>query len=165
MDSARILYNLGITSWGNQVPEREGAWLRNRVANATDRELQGSRTGRILIVARPSYSKALSSTLSNAGHEVHRTPDAAGAVEAARRLRPQMAIVSMDLPGSSGLAVAKLLRSSQPQVPVILLGIPIDHSDTQEFVRVPYDIGPAILLRTVEEQLNTSHYHDETSDS
>ena len=55
----------------------------NAVVNADT-----SRTARVLIVARPATSRAISSTLALAGYEVHRTPDASSAVEVARRLRP-----------------------------------------------------------------------------
>jgi len=111
------------------------------------------RTARILIVARPATSRAISSTLALAGYEVHRTPDANSAVEVAQRLRPQLAIVAADVPGSSGGSVARLLRSSQEDLPIIVIGIAGEQPITREVVWVPADLTPATLLATVADQL------------
>jgi CheY-like chemotaxis protein len=112
-----------------------------------------ARTARILIVARPATSRAISSTLALAGYEVHRTPDANSAVEVAQRLRPQLAIVATDVPGSSGGSVARLLRSSQENLPIIMLGLAGEQPITREVTWVPADLSPAILLATVADQL------------
>ena len=111
------------------------------------------RIARILIVARPALSRALSSTLSSAGYEVHRTPDAASAVEAARRLRPEVAIVASEVPGSSGDVVARLLRASRVSLPVILIGEAPTRAQLEAFVGVPRDVTPAELLAVVAQQL------------
>ena len=111
------------------------------------------RIARILIVARPALSRALSSTLSVAGYEVHRTPDAASAVEAARRLRPEVAIVASEIPGSSGDVVARLLRASRVSLPVILMGESPTRAELEAIVGVPRDVTPAELLAVVAQQL------------
>ena len=111
------------------------------------------RSARILIVARPATSRAISATLSDAGYEVHRTPDSNSAVEAARRLRPNVAIVATDLPGTSSPSVARRLRSSQDSLPIIVLGNGGDLPRGKELVCLPDDVAPALLLATVADQI------------
>jgi PleD family two-component response regulator len=111
------------------------------------------RIARILIVARPALSRALSSTLAAAGYEVHRTPDPASAVEAARRLRPQLAIVAKEVPGSCGMTVAHLLHDSQSSLPVILLGAASGESGSSAIVALPADVSPAALLSEIAQQI------------
>jgi len=118
------------------------------------------RIARILIVARPAISRAISSTLSVAGYEVHRTPDAASAVEAARRLRPEVAIVASEIPGSSGDVVARLLRASRVNMPVILMGETQSRADIEAIVSVPRDVTPAELLAVVAQQLPSKREAD-----
>jgi CheY-like chemotaxis protein len=119
------------------------------------------RIARILIVARPALSRALSSTLAAAGYEVHRTPDPASAVEAARRLRPQLAIVAKEVPGSSGMKVARLLRASQSTLPVILLGGVSGEPDAPANVAVPADITPAALLTEIAQHIPQTSEEDD----
>jgi DNA-binding response OmpR family regulator len=109
-----------------------------------------------LIVARPALSRALSSALSVAGYEVHRTPDAASAVEAARRIRPEVAIVASEIPGSSGEIVAQLLRASLANLPVILMGDTRTRAGLGAIVGVPRDVTPAELLAVVAQQLSST---------
>jgi CheY-like chemotaxis protein len=119
------------------------------------------RIARILIVARPALSRALSSTLAAAGYEVHRTPDPASAVEAARRLRPQLAIVAKEVPGSTGVTVAKLLRASQSTLPVILLGAASGEPGTPAIIAVSADVTPAALLTEIAQQIPQSPEEDD----
>jgi PleD family two-component response regulator len=121
------------------------------------------RIARILIVARPALSRALSSTLSVAGYEVHRTPDAASAVEAARRLRPEVAIVASEIPGSSGDVVARLLRASRVNMPVILMGETQTQANFEAIVGVPRDVTPAELLAVVAQLLPSKREADESN--
>jgi ActR/RegA family two-component response regulator len=121
------------------------------------------RIARILIVARPALSRALSSTLSVAGYEVHRTPDAASAVEAARRLRPEVAIVASEIPGSSGDVVARLLRASRVNMPVILMGEAQTRANFEAIVGVPRDVTPAELLAVVAQLLPSKREADESN--
>lgn len=111
------------------------------------------RPARILIVARPATSRAISTTLALAGYEVHRTPDGNSAVEAARRLRPNLAIVTADVPGSSGQLVACRLRSSQDELPIIVLGVPQEESDGRALLYLPEDIAPSLLLASIADQI------------
>jgi hypothetical protein len=119
------------------------------------------RVARILIVARPALSRALSSTLAAAGYEVHRTPDPASAVEAARRLRPQLAIVAKEVPGSTGMKVAHLLHASQSTLPVILLGGASGEPDAPAIVAVPTDVTPAALLTEIAQQIPQTSEEDD----
>lgn len=111
-------------------------------------------SARLLIVARPALSREISTTLTAAGYEVHRTPDAASAVEAARRLRPHLAIVATEIPGSSGQAVAKLLRDNHTDIPIILVGMDVEDPDANDLVLIPANPDPQMLLRLVAARLN-----------
>jgi CheY-like chemotaxis protein len=124
--------------------------LREKSPSLTPDE---SRLPLILIVARPATSRAISSALALAGYEVHRTPDANSAVDVAQKLRPQLAIVATDLPGLAGESVARLLRSSQVNLPIIMLGKPAACSNPSEPTWVPVDIAPIALVAIVAELL------------
>lgn len=107
----------------------------------------------ILIIAKPTTSRVISTALALAGYDVHRTPDAASAVEAARRLRPTIAIVAADLPGSSGPSVARRLRSSQDDLPVLVLGADSKPPGCNGLMYLPADVAPSILLTEIKEQI------------
>jgi DNA-binding response OmpR family regulator len=113
------------------------------------------RPARILIVARPATSRAISTALALGGYEVHRTPDANSAVEVARRLRPNLAIVAADVPGSSGHLVARQLRTSQDDLPIIVLGEVNESSVSQGLEYLPEDIDPSGLLSSIASRIVT----------
>jgi hypothetical protein len=143
-----------------QQPVQQSAGMAGSNQEAATVNPDAPRIARILIVARPALSRALSSTLSVAGYEVHRTPDAASAVEAARRLRPEVAIVASEIPGSSGDVVAQLLRASRVNLPVILLGESPAPAELEAIVGVPRDVTPAELLAVVAQQLPSNPEDD-----
>ena len=124
--------------------------LREKSPSVTPDE---SRLPLILIVARPATSRAISSALALAGYEIHRTPDAKSVVDVAQKLRPQLAIVATDLPGLEGESVARLLRSSRANLPIIMLGNFAERSDPGESTWVPVDIAPSALVAIVAELL------------
>jgi len=117
---------------------------------------ESHRSARVLIVARPALSREISTTLTAAGYEVHRTPDAASAVEVARRLRPNLAIVGTEIPGSSGLDVARLLRSSRTNIPIILVGAEDDDPQAADVIQIPAHPEPQLLLQVVAARINSS---------
>lgn len=66
---------------------------------------------RILVVDdNVDAARTLADLLSLDGHEAHVAHDGPSAVETARRLRPDVAILDIGLPGFSGLEVARRLR-------------------------------------------------------
>ena len=149
-----------VTGYARQ-PVQQSARTTGSDQEAATVSPDAPRIARILIVARPALSRALSSTLSVAGYEVHRTPDAASAVEAARRLRPEVAIVASEIPGSSGDVVAGLLRASRANLPVILMGDTQMRTRLEAIVGVPRDVTPAELLAVVAQQLSSTSGADE----
>jgi len=76
---------------------------------------------RVLVVDdNVDAARTLAELLALDGHETHLAHDGPSAVEAARRLRPDVAILDIGLPGFSGLEVARRLREDPP-VPDLLL--------------------------------------------
>jgi two-component system CheB/CheR fusion protein len=67
---------------------------------------------RVLVVDdNVDAARTLADLLALDGHEAYVAHDGPSAVEAARRLRPDVAILDIGLPGFSGLEVARRLRS------------------------------------------------------
>jgi two-component system CheB/CheR fusion protein len=76
---------------------------------------------RVLVVDdNVDAARTLAELLALDGHEAHVAHDGPSAVEAARRLRPDVAILDIGLPGFSGLEVARRLRED-PSVAGLLL--------------------------------------------
>jgi signal transduction histidine kinase len=76
---------------------------------------------RVLVVDdNVDAARTLAELLSLDGHEAHVAHDGPSAVEAARRLLPDIAILDIGLPGFSGLEVARRLRAD-PSVDRVLL--------------------------------------------
>lgn len=77
---------------------------------------------RIVVIARPALGRLVSEHLSAAGFEVYRTPSASGMTALHDRIRPHLAIVSVDLLGHDGITAALSLREETHGLPVLLLG-------------------------------------------
>jgi signal transduction histidine kinase/ActR/RegA family two-component response regulator len=85
----------------------------SRAAPATPR--------RVLVVDdNVDAARTLAELLTLDGHEAHVAHDGPSAVESARRLRPEVAILDIGLPGFSGLEVARRLRE-EPSLAGLLL--------------------------------------------
>ncbi len=79
---------------------------------------------RVLVVDdNVDAAKTLAELLSLDGHEAHVAFDGPSAVEAARRLRPDVAILNIGLPGFSGLEVARRLRADPSGERVLLVAL------------------------------------------
>lgn len=105
---------------------------------------------------------SLSSELRRRGLEVTTAADAIAAVSAAVRVRPDVALVDMTLPGGDGLTVMRRMRA-MPQlagVPVVLLGERTDAGQREAgltagaaaFLSKP--VEPAEFLRVLREALD-----------
>lgn len=68
-------------------------------------------------------ARTLAELLSLDGHEVHVAHDGPSAVESARRLRPDVAILDIGLPGFSGLEVARRLRDDPSSEGLLLVAL------------------------------------------
>ncbi|HEY6475730.1 MAG TPA: ATP-binding protein [Polyangia bacterium] len=77
---------------------------------------------RILIVDdNQDAREALSRLLEIAGHEVSQAGDGPSGLEVASRMRPDVAIIDIGLPGMNGFEVARRLKVSSPGVRLIAL--------------------------------------------
>jgi signal transduction histidine kinase len=80
------------------------------------------RRRRVLLVEDNDDSREMLRVgLELAGHEVHEACDGPGGIEAARALRPDVAIVDVGLPGANGYEVARQVRTTVPGMKLIAL--------------------------------------------
>jgi signal transduction histidine kinase len=78
------------------------------------------RRRRILIVEDNADAREmLRAVLELGGHEVHETPDGRAGISAAARLRPDVALIDIGLPGIDGYEVARHLRQRDPGLHLI----------------------------------------------
>jgi DNA-binding response OmpR family regulator len=75
-----------------------------------------------------TIAEAVSARLRAEGFEVHLAADGPGAVEAARRVRPDAIVLDVMLPGFDGLEVCRRVHAEQP-VPVLMLTARDDETD------------------------------------
>lgn len=79
---------------------------------------------RLLVVDDNADSvEMLAALLSIAGHEVHMAHDGAGAIEAARRLRPDLVFLDIGLPDMSGIQAAHILRQDADLKGTVLVAL------------------------------------------
>jgi DNA-binding NarL/FixJ family response regulator len=84
--------------------------------------LDGTRCGRILVVEDDErLSDHLRGVLREAGFDVEAAADAAGALAAARALRPDAVVLDVCLPGLSGYEVCRVLKQERPDLPVLFM--------------------------------------------
>jgi DNA-binding response OmpR family regulator len=77
---------------------------------------------RVLVVDDdPTVREVVRTYLVRDGHDVDEAGDAATALAVAGRRRPDLVVLDVMLPGSSGLDVCRELRRDRPGLPVILL--------------------------------------------
>ncbi len=79
---------------------------------------------RILVVDdNVDAARTLAELLALDGHETHVAHDGPSAVESARRLRPDVVILDIGLPGFSGLEVARRLREESSLAGLLLIAL------------------------------------------
>jgi DNA-binding response OmpR family regulator len=84
---------------------------------------------RILVVEdERTIAEAVSARLRAEGFEVHLATDGPGAVETARRVRPDAIVLDVMLPGFDGLEVCRRVHAERP-VPVLMLTARDDETD------------------------------------
>ncbi|MEV6598918.1 response regulator transcription factor [Actinoplanes sp. NPDC051346] len=84
---------------------------------------------RVLVVEdEPTIAEAVAARLRAEGFVVHLAADGPGAVEAARRTRPDVVVLDVMLPGFDGLEVCRRIQAEQP-VPVLMLTARDDETD------------------------------------
>lgn len=67
----------------------------------------------VLVDNKPESSEPLSRFLSRRGYHVHLAKDGPSALELVGRVRPQLVVMDMDVPGLKGIAVLRTLRAKQ----------------------------------------------------
>jgi DNA-binding response OmpR family regulator len=67
----------------------------------------------LLVADTPQTSEQLSRFLSQKGYQVHVAKDGPTVLELAARVRPQLIVMDMDLPGLKGIDVLRALRAKQ----------------------------------------------------
>jgi CheY-like chemotaxis protein/anti-sigma regulatory factor (Ser/Thr protein kinase) len=114
---------------------------------------------RILIVEDSRDSRdMLRYLLEHAGHEVHEAADGPSGVEAILKVRPDIALVDVGLPGLDGYEVARRVRADAAGGKVRLValtgyGLPDDHRRSQEAgfdAHLVKPVDPARLAAVIE---------------
>jgi two-component system, OmpR family, response regulator ResD len=124
---------------------------------------QGSRGTVLVVDDEPTIVEVLARYLARAGFATREAFDGPGAVEAARRERPDLVVLDVMLPGFDGIeAMRRLHEQPGEPVPVILLTARAEESDrliglrrgADDYVVKPF--SPAELVARVEAVLRRS---------
>ena len=79
---------------------------------------------RVLIVDdNRDFADSLARVLQHAGHEVRMAYDGIKGLEAAKQMRPHVALVDLGMPGLNGYDLARRLRSDPATAPVVLVAV------------------------------------------
>jgi DNA-binding response OmpR family regulator len=98
---------------------------------------------RILLVDnKPQTSEHLSRFLSQRGYQVYVAKDGPSVLEFVGRVRPQLVVMDMDLPGLKGLAVLRTLRTKKYTGGFVMMTARED--DT--LLKAAFDLGSADIL-------------------
>jgi DNA-binding NarL/FixJ family response regulator len=82
----------------------------------------GTRCGRVLVVEDDQrLNDHLCGVLQEAGFDAVAAADGAGALAAARALRPDAVVLDVCLPGLSGYEVCRVLKQERPDLPVLFM--------------------------------------------
>jgi len=82
------------------------------------------------------FRDGIVSLLEAAGFEVvGQAGDGRATVDAARRLRPDLVLLDLVMPGMTGLEALKQIRAELPDIPVVMLTVSDDDHDLFEAIR------------------------------
>jgi CheY-like chemotaxis protein len=118
------------------------------------------RAGRVFCVDDDPHQCAfLRAVLSSAGYEVRACAEPARFLEAQSDFGPDLVLMDVVLPGTSGYELARLLHARTPGVPILFLTTSRDPGDSpvapsEEVLRKP--VEPAALLAAVRRRLAVS---------
>lgn len=107
----------------------------------------------VVVDDNPDAANTLASILRASGHEVHIATDGHGAIELAIRVRPDVMLLDIGLPGLDGFSVAKRLRAepSLAHMRIIAVTGVGDEADRQRAMEAGIDqhlikpVDPAFL--------------------
>jgi DNA-binding response OmpR family regulator len=78
-------------------------------------------SARIVVLARPDRAREVETMLRSAGHEVYRTPDAAGVATLAARIRPHLVVIAQDIPWADATETPHSLARRLHEVPILII--------------------------------------------
>jgi len=96
----------------------------------------------LLVDNQPQTGEHLSRFLSQRGYQVHVAQDGPSVLELAVRVRPQLVVMDMDLPGLKGIEVLRTLRAKKYTGGFVMMTAKAD--DT--LLKAAFDLGPADIL-------------------
>jgi len=111
----------------------------------------------LVIDDEPTIRLLVRLTLEREGHQVLEAPEGAAGLELAEMCRPDLILLDMALPGSSGIEVAKRIESSTPVL--LLTGVAPETASEADvpairgFVEKPF--SPSALVRRVQALLES----------
>ncbi len=98
---------------------------------------------RILLVDnKPQTSEHLSRFLSQRGYQVYVAKDGPSVLEFVGRVRPQLVVMDMDLPGFKGLEVLRTLRAKKYTGGFVMM----TGKEDDTLLKVAFDLGSADIL-------------------
>ncbi|MBI5069523.1 MAG: PAS domain-containing protein [Deltaproteobacteria bacterium] len=114
---------------------------RSAAAPAPGSQGRGSRRRVLLIEDNEDAGETLRELLELQGHEVHLERHGRAGLEAARRLRPDVVVCDLGLPGIDGYEVARRLRADAalPRVTLVALTGYASHGDVAEARAAGFD--------------------------
>lgn len=118
--------------------------------------MQSPASPRIIVLARPELAREVEAILRGAGHEVYRTPDAAGVISLVARIKPHLVIIALDLPWADAAETPYNVACHLRQVPVLLIDAVNGDGDAFSIPRLPSPVDHAVLQRMVSELLQSS---------
>lgn len=110
----------------------------------------------LVIEDDPRIQKALMRLFSSEGYEVHVESEGQGGLAASRKVQPAAVVLDLMLPGIGGRDLCRVMKGSQPEVPVIILSAVSEVADkvlmleigADDYVTKPF--SPRELLARVE---------------
>jgi len=128
------------------------------------------KTSKILYVEdEPFLSRIVTDTLQQQGFEVHHEADGSGVIDALNRVRPDICVLDVMLPGVDGYTLCRQIRARVPYLPVIFLTAKAETSDLvkgfeaggTDYVRKPFSIEELIVRIKNQIGLNATRFRAE----
>jgi|SRR5579863_1173148 len=116
----------------------------------------------LVIEDDPRIQKALVRLFSSEGYQVQVEGDGKSGLEASRKVQPAAVLLDLMLPGINGRELCRMMKESQPEVPVIILSAVSEVADkvlllelgADDYVTKPF--SPRELLARVEAAIRRS---------
>ncbi len=110
----------------------------------------------LVIEDDPRIQKALVRLFTSEGYQVHVEGEGQGGLSASRKVQPAAVVLDLMLPGINGRELCRMMKESQPDVPVIILSAVSEVADkvlllelgADDYVTKPF--SPRELLARVE---------------